>query len=98
MPWTNDTGSDVVSGGVVAFADMIGVALGAIAAGESGSLAIGEVWKLAKEAPLVINQGEQVYWDETNTNIDKTDTNVPAGKAFVAAASADTTVQVLVNG
>jgi len=38
MSWTNGTGSDVVSGEVVAFADMIGVAAGDIADGETGEL------------------------------------------------------------
>ncbi len=97
MPWTNGTGSDVVSGEVVALAGMIGVAMGAIADGESGTLAICEVFTLAKEAPLVITQGDDVYWDDANNNIDKTDTNVPAGKCFASALSADTTVEVLLN-
>jgi len=97
MPWTNDTGSDVVSGEVVALPAMIGVAAGDIDDGEEGNLFIEEVFELAKEAPLVISQGDAVYWDDTNDNIDKTNTNVPAGKAFADAASAATTVYVKLN-
>ena len=97
MPYTNGGASTIAAGTVVEFADMIGVALGDIAVGAEGELAICEVWELAKEAPLVINQGDQVYWDTVNDNVDKTDTNIPCGKAFAAAASAATTVQVLLN-
>ena len=95
--FTNSSGSDIVSGEVVVVGDMIGVAAGDIADGESGTLFIEEVFELAKEAPLVIAQGDTVYWDAANSNIDKTDTNTLAGKAFAAAASADTTVLVKLN-
>ncbi len=94
MPWTNGTGSAVASGDVVVVSAMVCVALGDIADGEEGNLATCEVFEVAKEAPLVIAQGDIVYWDAVNSNIDKTDTNVRAGKAFAAAASADTTVLV----
>ena len=83
---------DVDEGG-----DPIGVALGDILDGATGELAICEVWTLAKEAPLVITQGDQVYWDATNENVDKTNTNIPCGKAYASAVSAATTVQVLLN-
>jgi predicted RecA/RadA family phage recombinase len=97
MTWTNATGTAVVSGEVIVVGALVCVALGAIANGAVGELAIAEVWNLPKEAPLVIAQGDVVYWDDTNNNIDKTNTNVLAGKAFAAAASADTTVKVKLN-
>lgn len=97
MPWTNGTGSDVVSKEVVPLPDMIGIAAGDIADGASGQLFTEEVWELPKDDALVISQGDQVYWDAVNDEIDKTDTNVPAGKAFAAAAEADTTVLVKIN-
>ncbi len=97
MPYTNGSGTTIASGTVVELPKMIGVALGDIAVGATGEIAICEVWEIAKEAPLVIAQGDQVYWDAANDNVDKTDTNIPCGKAFAAAASADTTVQVLLN-
>lgn len=97
MTWTNGTSADVVSGEVVVVGTLIGVALGDIADGDTGELAISEVWEVAKETPLEISQGDAVYWDDTNNRIDKTDTNVLAGHAFKAAASAATTVQVLIN-
>ena len=97
MSYTNAGETTIAAGTVVELPAMVGIALGDIAAGSSGELAICEVWEIAKEAPLVIAQGDQVYWDATNDNVDKTDTNIPCGKAFAAAASADTTVQVLLN-
>lgn len=97
MPYTNGTGSAIAKGTVIEFAAMIGIALGDIANGSVGELAISEVWSIKKEAPLVITQGDQVYWDATNDNVDKTNTNIPCGKAYASAASADTTVQVLLN-
>ena len=97
MTWTNATGTALVSGEVVVVGTLVCVALGAIANGATGELAICEVWELAKETPLVIDQGDLVYWDDTNNRIDKTNTNVLAGRAFAAAASAATTVKVLLN-
>jgi len=97
MPWTNDTGADVVSEEVVALPDMIGVAAHDIADTEDGELLVEEVFEIAKEAPLVIDQGDDVYWDDAADQINKTNTNVPAGKAFAPAGSADTTVLVKLN-
>jgi len=95
MPYT--AGSDITMGTVIEFADMIGVALGDIADGDTGELAITEVWELAKDNALAISQGDQLYWDTVNDEVDKTDTNVPCGKAFADAEEAATTVQVLLN-
>lgn len=95
MPWTNGTGSAVVSGQAVEVGDTVGVAAGDIADGESGILFVEEVFTLPKTAPLVIGQGVTVYFDSTAGEINLTATDNPvAGKAFAAAASADTTVQV----
>ena len=96
MPWTNG-GSAVTAGTVIEFADMIGVALGDIAAGATGNLAISEVWELAKDGNLAISQGDQVYWDASNDEVDKTNTNIPCGKAFEGAAEAAATVKVLLG-
>lgn len=94
---TNSSGSAIASGDVVVFADMVGVALVDIVDGAQGEVATEEVWELAKETGVAISQGDQVYWDATNNRVDKTDTNVPCGKAWAAAASAATTVQVKLN-
>lgn len=95
MPYTNGGATTIAAGTVIEFTDMVGVALGDIAPESEGELAVCEVWELAKETPLEINQGDQVYWDAANDRVDKTNTNIPCGKAFATAASGATTVQVL---
>lgn len=73
-------------------------ALGDIANSAAGELAIAEVWQLPKVAPLVIDQGDLVYWDAADGNLNKTATdNTLAGFAFAGAASAATTVAVKIN-
>lgn len=98
MPWTNGTGSDVASGDPVEVNDLVGVALGDIADGESGNLDLEGVWELPKEAGLAVNQGDQLYFDAAAGEFDKTNTNTPAGKAFADAANAATVVWVKLNG
>lgn len=96
MPYTN-SGTAITKGTVVEFTGMIGIALGDIAQNATGELAITGVWTVAKEAPLVITQGDQVWWDATNNNVDKTNTNIPCGRAYASALSADTTVKIILN-
>ena len=76
---------------------MIGITLGAIAVGATGELAISEVWTLPKDDNLAITQGDQLYWDTVNDEVDKTNTNVPCGKAYASALLAGTEVQVILN-
>lgn len=53
------------------------------------------VYEVPKAAPLVINIGDTLYWDNTAKNVNKTSaSNTVAGWAFKAAASNDTTVQI----
>jgi predicted RecA/RadA family phage recombinase len=97
MPYTNATGSAITKGTVIELPAMIGVTLGDIANGATGTLAITEVWTLPKDATVAISQGDQLYWDATSNSVDKTNTNIPCGKAFAAAAETATTVRVLLN-
>ena len=98
MPYTNGTGVDIDSGDVVAFAAMIGVALGDIPNGSTGELAVAEVWILPKNEALAITQGDQLYWDEGDGNINKTSAgNIPCGIAYTHELAATPTVQVRLN-
>jgi predicted RecA/RadA family phage recombinase len=97
MPYTNATGTLIAKDTVIVFGAMIGITLGAIANGATGELAIAEVWTLPKDGALAITQGDQLYWDAVNDECDKTNTNVPCGKAFATAAEAATEVQVILN-
>ena len=98
MPYTNGTGVDIDSGDVVAFAAMIGVALGDIPNGSTGELAVAEVWILPKNEALAITQGDQLYWDVDDGNINKTaQGNIPCGIAYTHELAATATVQVRLN-
>lgn len=96
MPYTNSSGSAIAAGDPVDLGGMVGIALGDIADGATGNLAICEVWEMTKTAAVAITQGEDVYLAAAGT-IGTTGTDTPAGKAFAAAAGGDATVQVLLN-
>lgn len=63
MPWTNTTGNAVVSGQVVAIGHTIVVALGAIADGAEGPVAVDGVFEVPKVSAAVFVQGEKLLWD-----------------------------------
>ena len=97
MPYTNTGAAIIAKDTVVAFGGMVGITLGAIAVGATGELAISEVWTLPKDNNLAITQGDQLYWDTVNDEVDKTNTNVPCGKAYNSALLAGTEIQVILN-
>ncbi|WP_167631571.1 DUF2190 family protein [Mariprofundus ferrooxydans] len=70
------------------------VSLGDYAANEAGLYAYGaDNITGPKEAPLVINPGDTLYWDATNAVLTKTATaNTKCAICKEASASADTTV------
>lgn len=82
---------------VVPLTSKIGVALEPIAANTAGSVAITGVWEIAAATSLAIAVGDVVYYNATNSNIDKTNTGVPAGVAVTAKAAAGTTVRVKID-
>ncbi len=96
VPYTNTGGSAIAVNTVIEFGAMIGIALGNIAAGATGELAISEVWTLPKDNTVAIAQGDQLYWatDEVNKT---SSSNAPCGKAYASAAEAATEVQVILN-
>lgn len=93
MTWTNGTGSAVASGAVVVVGTLVGIALGDIANGATGELALAEVWTVAKDTSVAIAQGAPVYWNGTGAT-SSADGNVPMGHAFAAALQAAATMQV----
>lgn len=82
------------SGEVVVVGAIRGVAIAAAASGATAQVATEGVFTVAKEAPLVIDEGDLVYWDTTADEADKTNTNEKLGVCVADAASSDTTVQV----
>ena len=49
---------------------------------------------LPKQASLAINAGEEVWWDTSASEVDKTNSNVNLGFCVESALAADTTVRV----
>jgi predicted RecA/RadA family phage recombinase len=81
----------------------VGISLDTIAASTgTGELAIGgpdeKVWNLPKKSGDVFAQGAIVYWDSGNNRCTSTASgNTRCGRADVAAASAATTIDVILN-
>lgn len=72
---TFTAGADVASGAGVVIGVMLGVALGAVANGETGTAAIEGAWDLPKLGTAVITEGAALIWD------------VSAGQFIVASAA-----------
>lgn len=88
----------VVSGDIVAMNDTVGVALTNGAIGEIIAVRVVGVFDLPKATGAAIAQGKKVYLDTATGNVVGTASgNTYAGKAYVAADSAATTVQVVLN-
>lgn len=98
LDWNNDSGADVVSGQLVAVGDKVGIALGDIADGEVGRVAVAEVWEVPKKA-VAVTVGQSLYLDVSEKKVTGTPTdNVAAGYAFAPAATDDGTVLLKING
>jgi predicted RecA/RadA family phage recombinase len=98
MPWTNNTGSDVAAGAVVALKHTIAIALVAIANGAVGSVAVGGVVSgVVKATGHAWAQGEKLNWDVSASAFDYSGATPATGDitggviAWLAAASGDTT-------
>lgn len=89
--------ADIASGAVVVLTNRIGVAVTAIATGETGAVLTEGVVTLPK-ATGALTQGQDVYWDPVAGNITATATaNIKAGFAAEPALEAATSVAVKLN-
>lgn len=90
--------SATTAGTVVVQNDLVGVALTDIPAGGAGAIGVRGVFAIDK-ASEAIAVGEKCWWDAANSRVTKTKgvLTVLAGKAVLAAASGDATVNVLLN-
>lgn len=84
----------IAAGDVVVINSMVGVALTSGTAGNAISVQLEGVFELEKTNPLVINQGDEVFFNTTTKKVTKTATDVPLGVAFAGAISAATKVEV----
>lgn len=97
LNFVNSTESTILSGAPVVVGTLVGVALSDIPDGAAGSVAIKEVWTLPKLAGNAIAQGALVYLTPGGSITPTESGNTLAGKAFKAAGSADTEINVLLN-
>ena len=81
-------GSDLASGDVVVINLLVGVALVDIANGETGSVAITQVYNLPKVDAAVIAQGEAVHFDVSVGEVDD-DQATPASGDLIGWGIAD---------
>lgn len=98
IEYVNSTGTAIISDSPVIIGATVGIALVDIADGDSGSVMLEGVFELAKTTPLVITQGDEVFWNTTTKKITKTATDKPFGVAYESALSAATVVSVILNG
>ena len=102
VDYTNG-GSAIASGDVVVIGQQIGVALTAIANGETGSVALDGVFTVPKVSGAVIAQGESVIYDVSAGEFDDNAATPATGDvsgccvATAAAGNGATTVQVKLN-
>ncbi len=90
------SGSSLQSGDVVDLGTFVGVAVGDIADGVQGSLAIEGVYDFAKYANQAFSIGDIAYWDDGTNTATSTQAYSEAtiGKVVKAALAADATVRV----
>lgn len=85
---------DVVPVGV----SMVGIAVNSGLAGEKISLEIEKVWTIKAKDSEAIAIGDVVYWDDTNKEMTKVDTdNVYAGTALSSKGTNAGTIDVKIN-
>ncbi len=105
FPWTNTTGTDVVSGQIVPIGNILAVATVDIPATQSGTVQVGYAVKAPKVSAAVIAQGESVNWDVSEGAFDDNQATPAAGDisggaafAMTAAGNGATTVEVVLTG
>ena len=96
VPYTPTT--DVAAGDVVVRGDLVGVATQPIKANTLGALAVEGVFAFAKNTGVAYSVGTVLYWDDAANVVTTTASgNKLLGKVVRDAASADTSVQVLLR-
>jgi predicted RecA/RadA family phage recombinase len=91
-------GAAIASGAVVLIGARIGISLADIAANAAGTIAVTDVWQIAKLATDVVAQGADLYWDAANSRLTTTaGGNTKAGYAAAAAGNGVTTVSIKIN-
>ncbi len=86
------------AGDIVVQGKLVGIAESAGGSGDTITVAREGVFRVAKATPLAITQGDFLYYDSVNNEVNKTVAgNTYVGKAFTSAGSSDTTVELLLD-
>lgn len=94
VPWTNPSTVDVSSGALVDIGAIAGVALVDIPAGETGNVAIEDVYEVASETDAAWTEiGTAVYFDGTSATLTVTG-GTPLGRVYRAKATSAATAWV----
>ena len=92
-------GADIASGAVVPLTSRCGIALGDIANGATGSVALAGVYTVGKTTGQTWSIGQALYYVSGTAKLSTSASgNTPAGYAFAAAASDATTGELLLGG
>jgi predicted RecA/RadA family phage recombinase len=96
---TTDSSTEYSAGDVVVLgANAVGVALVDIAKSGTGAVKLDGVYKIAADNATAFSFGDQLFWDDTNSELTKTATDmVAAGICVEAKAEAGTTAKVLLT-
>jgi predicted RecA/RadA family phage recombinase len=89
--------SDVAYLQVVPLVSRIGVALEAIAKGETGTVTLTGAFRLPAATGAALSVGTKVYWDAAAGNVTATAGDIVAGIAVEDKTEAGTTVVVRIN-
>lgn len=73
---------------------LFGVAVNDVLSGVDGEFMTEGVFDIKKTSALAISQGDQLYWDDTAKELNKTSSNTPVGVALADAANPSATVRV----
>jgi len=96
LPYT--AGADIVSGDPVEVGEFFGVAKGDIANGSDGELQLTGVVEIPKNNTVAFSQGDPVYWDGADSNVnDDSINNKLAGYAYKSALAADEKMLVMLK-
>ena len=87
IPFTNSTGSTIVSGTAVVLGNILAVSLSDVANGQEGEAATEGVFELPKVPAAVFTRGEKLIWDSSAGAFDDSSAVAATGDITGAAVA-----------
>lgn len=91
------TSGAVVSGAAIAIGRLLGILVNDIAASGTGPLRVKGVVTVTKDGTYAWTQGQEIFWDATNSRFTSAYTGVHAGLAYAAAGASETSGDLILN-